>query len=492
MFAISLASYGKSVDESTAQKVAYNFLKPKTNLQGLSDLSLVYTSNSVLNGNNIIYFYIYNSTSTQGFVIVSGDDIVMPVLGYSTESAFKANKINTSLQYVLDNYKNQILYAIQNNENATSQVTSKWTDLYTASSSTRAARTTTLPVAPMLPTLWDQMNEFSSVLTYNADCPYDAAAATPAQTITGCVATAMSQVMKYWNWPDTGVGNNTYTQSPNPDGIPEQTADFTIAYHFDSMQVPYTNRANKYVAKLMYFAGVSVNMNYGTPDEDGSGAYVTAASAYGGASAETALQNNWRYPSSVGYSRRHFTQTQWIDSMINEMSSARPVIYGGQGSQGGHCWVMDGFDNDSFFHFNWGWSGNSDGYFTVNNLTPNGDTFNNSQEAIIRIVADTPANYSSDTSTKVKVTGVTTVAAPENNINIFPNPATNSINVSFQGIPAKELMITDIEGRTVQQMTVASTASSLTLSVNDLPNGMYLLRLQTDQGMLTRKFVVAK
>jgi len=494
LISVSLSSFAKTIDQQTAQSVAYNFYSAKTSVQGFSDLSLAYTGTSVLNGAVVADFYIFNRISLPGYVIVSADDNVMPILGYSRESGFLSDHINASFQYLLNNYKNQISYAIQNNINAPAHIAANWANLKEGNSGLRAARVTSPSdsVGPLLKTKWDQFNEYSTILTYNADCPYDAGASTPAQTVTGCVATAMAQVMKYWNWPDTGVGNVTYTQYPNPDGIPEQSANFAVPYYFDSMPTPFVSRANAHVAKLMYDAGVSVNMNYGTSAEDGSGATVTIAYSYGSPCAESALNTNWRYPSAKGYQRRHISQALWLDSMINEMNSARPVIYAGQGSAGGHCWVMDGFDNDSFFHFNWGWSGQQNGWFTVNNLNPGiGDTFNSNQEAIIRIIPDTPANYSSDTSTKA-TSAVTPVTTPGNTVVIYPNPAANTINVSFAGISVKEITITDIDGRTMQQFPAAGNTSSVTLSVTDLPDGLYMVRLQTGQGVITRKFIVAK
>jgi len=485
-------TYGKGVDVNTAQTVAYNYYKQKAAIQGLSDLALAYTGTSVVNGASVVDFYVFNLASAPGFVIVSGDDNVMPILGYSAESNFSTTKINSSVQYLLGNYEKQITYVIQNNLSAAINIAENWNSLKSSSpAATRAARTTTASVSPMLTTLWDQEDDGSTILTYNAYCPYDSFATPAGRTLTGCVATAMAQVMKHWNWPDTGVGTNTYTQYPNPDYLPEQTANFAIAYHFDSMPAPHVNTSNAYVARLMYNAGVSVNMSYGTDAEDGSGAYVTIGYSPVTNCAEYALKTYFRYPAEKGYQRRHFNQTEWLDSMINEMSSGRPVIYAGDGNAGGHCWVMDGFDGDSLFHFNWGWSGYYNGYFTVNDLAPN-DTFNNDQEAIIRIMGDTAA-LRADTTVKIVKTGVTTISSPGNSVLIYPNPATSSINVSFEGLLVSEISITDMEGRVMQRTTPANSSKMITLPTGDLPDGMYLLRLQTnDQGVLTRKFIIAK
>jgi hypothetical protein len=485
MSAVAGTTFGKSVDANTAQTVAYNYYNPKAPIQGLTDLALAYTATSVIGGVSVVDFYVFNVVSAQGFVIVSGDDNVKPILAYSTESGFLTTGINSSVQYLLDNYKKQIASVIQNNLIAPAYIANSWISLKTGNINARTARATSVIIPPLLPCDWDQLNEFGAIPSYNADCPYDSTASIgpAAQTVTGCVATAMSQVMKYWNWPDTGVGSHSYVQAPNEDNIPEQTANFVVPFHFDSMQTPHVVSTNAYVAQLMYFAGVSVNMHYGTTAEDGSGSYVTSAFSPIENCAEYALKTYFRYTALKGYPRYIFNETQWIDTMLNEMNSMRPVIYAGDGNAGGHCWVMDGYNSDTLFHFNFGWGGNYNGYFSVDDIDPN-DSFNNDQEAIVRIIPDTPVH--------LVQTAVKTVQSSGNSINIFPDPATNEINISVEGIVVKEIMITDMQGREMQQSVPASTSKLITLSITDLPTGIYLMRLQTDDGIITRKFVVEK
>jgi len=487
MLAAGSTTFGKAVDATTALTVAYNFYGTKAQVQGLSDLTLAYTSSSILNGVNTAEFYVFNHVSSPGFVIVSGDDQMTPILGYSTESGFLVTKINASVQYLLNNYKKQADYLILNDFAITPAIANKWANIKSGVVKS-AERTTSTTVAALLHTDWDQANETDTTLTYNADCPYAADASPAAQTVTGCVATAMSQVMKFWNWPDTGVGSHSYTQSPNPDRIPMQTFNFAINYHFDSMQTPRVTIPNSYVAKLMYAAGVSVNMDYGTPDEDGSGSYVTSGMSPVENCAEYALKTYFKYPLERGYQRRHYSDANWIDTMVNEVTSGRPVIYAGSGNEGGHCWVMDGYDDDTFLHFNWGWSGYYNGYFTINNVAPPvGDTFNYDQEAIIRIMVDTATAH----DTTVVSTGVNNINAVATDIQIFPNPAAQVLNISASGLMVNRMTITDIEGR---EVITANYTNNITnaVPVGNLPDGVYLLRLETSQGTVTRKFVIAK
>jgi len=164
------------------------------------------------------------------------------------------------------------------------------------------------------------------------------------------------------------------------------------------------------------------------------------------------------------------------------------VIYAGSGNEGGHCWVMDGYDDDTFLHFNWGWSGYYNGYFTINNVAPPvGDTFNYDQEAIIRIMVDTATAH----DTTVVSTGVNNINAVATDIQIFPNPAAQVLNISVSGLMVNRMTITDIEGR---EVITANYTNNITnaVPVGNLPDGVYLLRLETSQGTVTRKFVIAK
>jgi len=367
-----LSISAKQIDEKTAQIVGNNFLKHKTGKD--SEMELTYISKSKT-GNQNIYFYIFN-TKTNDFIIVAGDDIVLPILGYSHEGIFDPHNIPLNTLKWFEMYKNQIRYAIDNDLEASPQILLEWKNLIDNKTQTFSAKIN-IGVNPLIQTKWDQSPY------YNAFCPIDNQY--NQRTVAGCVATAMAQIMKYWNYPPTGSGFHSYNHSK----FGTLSANFgSTTYQWGSMPAKLTG-TNNAVATLMYHCGVSVDMNYGVSAEGGSSAYTLDV--------VESLKKYFGYPSSVqGKYRSNYTELQWKNLLKSELDAKRPIQYAGTGSGGGHSFVCDGYDNFDFFHFNWGWGGSSDGYFTVNALNPGslgagGGTggFNSNQRAIIGIQAPT-------------------------------------------------------------------------------------------------------
>ncbi len=280
----------------------------------------------------------------------------------------------------LEGYKNEIRFIITNNILQTTEIANDWSSLinginYGGSLGKKAG------VTPLCQTTWDQSPY------YNALCPYDNSASE--RTVTGCVATAMAQVMKFWNFPATGTGYHSY----NHDTYGTLSANFgSSTYNWTSMPNNVSSN-NSAVATLMYHCGVSVDMNYGVGSTGGSGAYVISNASPVTNCTEYALKNYFGYKSTLqGVEKDNYTQTQWVNLMKTELDAGRPVIYAGFGSGGGHCFVNDGYDINSFFHFNWGWSGSYNGFFVITALNPGGvgtgggtGGFNNNHQAVIGI-----------------------------------------------------------------------------------------------------------
>lgn len=182
----------------------------------------------------------------------------------------------------------------------------------------------------------------------------------------GCVATAMSQIMKYHNYPTTGQGSHTYAANGAGGSKVSISADFgNTEYRWDDMcdyysylfgRPTYTDEQADAVATLMYQCGVAVNMEYSL---NGSGAYSNVAA--------TALKDYFRY-STKFYTRDYFPGKEWMDIVYNELSSSRPILYGGVDKEGGHAFVLDGYDEAGLVHVNWGWSGQGDGFFDIATL----------------------------------------------------------------------------------------------------------------------------
>jgi len=389
----AVQAFAKPVNLQTAQKAAQNFMKEKSGRQ------IELTALNYFLGKEAMQpaFYVFTTVQPEGFVIISGDDAVRPVLGYSLNDAFQnADKgLSPEVKYWLETYTQQIKTVQSQNIEATNEVADLWANLLTndnGGNGNVAQKTTT--VSPMLNTTWDQMSY------YNKDCP-----ATPYllyqnptyHAPTGCVATAMAQIMKYWEAPTTGTGSHSYSSS---------TVGGTLSADFGNTTYDWNNMPNALnssssttevdaVAELMYHCGVSVNMDYDTLS---SGALVIN---YGYGSnfpcSQNAMTNYFGYKSTIkGYERSDFNDSTWIKMLKYELDNGRPVLYTGYGSVGGHAFDFDGYDNNDYFHINWGWSGMSNGYFVVDNLQPSAlgtgagsGNFNYNQEALIMIE---PAN----------------------------------------------------------------------------------------------------
>ncbi len=404
----SVVSSAKSVDENTAKTIGCNYLI-STGIQAVksaADLTTSYVATAKINGKVVNDYYVFNFKNGNGYVMVSADDNVIPILSYSPESPFDINTINPIAKSWIEGYQNQITAVIKNNIAAERSTITAWNDLSVAKPAVPApkgatARTTsiTFPNATqyLLTTKWDQGTG------YNTYCPGPSSS----RSVTGCVATCMSEVMQFWNWPSVGCGSHTYTP-PAGLGYPAQTADFgNTAYNWTSMNSSLA-AGNTAIATLMYHAGVSIDMDY-SPTE--SGAYVISMESPVINCAEYAMKTYFHYkPTLRGIPRfgEQYTsgvyyvdsiaQATWISILKTELDAQRPVIYSGEepAAGGGHCWVCDGYNASSMFHFNWGWSGASNAWYTVDNLAPpalgiggGSGNFNQDQCAIIGIMPDT-------------------------------------------------------------------------------------------------------
>ena len=356
---IAMPSFANHVTPETAKKVASTFLNSKN----------VKTDQLINLSPKAEFHNLYIFTSDYGFVVLAADDCVQPILGYSTQGRFVAENIPENISDWLKDYDSQIQFAIDNKLSPSSQVAKQWKDLTEGIVSQAKA---TVIVEPLIQTTWNQngtydfdLNTYSIVFVdlYNNLCPYDEEAGK--LTVTGCVATAMAQVMKYWNYPSHGIGSHSYIPETRPE-FGEQFADFgSTMYDWDNMpddlQPSSTETEKMAVATLMYHCGVAMDMDYNIADNGGSG----ASSYY----MPDRLYNYFGYQLSTFESKSDYSETDWMNKLKNELLAERPVQYNGSGS-GGHAFVCDGYDSDNYFHFNWGWGGQNDGYFSLSSLAP--------------------------------------------------------------------------------------------------------------------------
>lgn len=373
-----MTTFAKQVDENTAKQVGQNFLATRTNSQTLknsSSFQLVYKSNSKISNplasiQPTTYFYVFNA-STTGFIIVAGDDNVTPILGYSDQGVFDPDSIPQNVAKWFEGYKSEIRSIIEQNIQPTNEIKDEWQSLKNGNTNNSSAKAMA-SVNPLMQTQWNQSPY------YNSLCP--------GGSVTGCVATAMAQIMKYWNYPATGSGFHSY----NHQTYGTLSANFgSTTYQWGSMPNS-VNSTNNAVATLMYQVGVSVDMNY-SPQV--SGAYVISAQSPVTNCSEYALKTYFGYKNTLqGVQRANYNQTQWLNLLKTELDASRPILYAGFGSGGGHCFVADGYDNNDYIHFNWGWGGAYDGYFQINALNPSGTGtgggsggYNSGHQAVIGI-----------------------------------------------------------------------------------------------------------
>ena len=361
-------SYAKTVQESELNVLAARFLNGVCGKTWqATDLEPVYKGRSLtIAGVTEPVLLVYRVSGANGWVVMAGDDVAKPVLAYSDNSEFDETLSDPAMRMWLGHYCDEIAYLKQHNATPTADVTAAWEQIRGANSGPVLKPTS--GVGPLLSTTWNQSPY------YNFMCPFDTATAQFA--VTGCVATALAQVMKFWNWPTRGCGMHTYIDTPF--GV--QTADFgATAYDWAGMPnaIFFFNNA---IETLMYQAGVSVDMFYGV---DGSGAFVNTLQSFETPCTEYALKSNFHYKKSLysiyrdgvlpGYSPGtgpdSINETSWISQLKAELDLGHPIIYCGyQSIQEGHSWVCDGYNSTGLFHFNWGWGGTDNGYFTVDEM----------------------------------------------------------------------------------------------------------------------------
>lgn len=300
-------------------------------------LKLAYTAST----GDINQFYVFSNPGEKGFSIVAADDCVAPLLGYSAESSFEPADMPDNMKAWLEGYQRQIDWAIANGMTTTRT----------------AAKVKRDDISPLIQTRWDQSDP------YNLLCP---TYGDNVKCASGCVATAMAQIMNYHEWPEKGKGSNSYSCYN-----PSISTNFgTLAMNFANTTFDWANMTDRYnsssteaqknaVATLMYACGISVNMIYGPS----SGAQSTKGAA--------AFVNYFDYDKGTTYYLRdYFSGSEWEKMIYDELAAKRPVMYDGvTGNNEGHEFVCDGY-SDGYFHINWGWGGMSDGYFLLSALDP--------------------------------------------------------------------------------------------------------------------------
>lgn len=326
----------KEISEQEARTRALNFRNssaPMSRSHSNAD-RLTLARTTFIKEMNVPAFYVFNSGIDEGFIIVSGDDRLPSVLGYSTAGSFDSSSLPPALEWMLDSYRQEIEHFLENSGDAI---------IGKSAVSTTDDREI---IEPLLSTKWSQH------APYNDLCPSWEGEKCP----TGCVATAIAQIINYHQSPDKGEGTYSY-----------QWADRTLSFDYENTEFHWDRMRDEYdflssdisaqeVAKLMYACGVGVRMGY-SPSGSGSA----------GALAKRFLVENMKYDTDAEILWiNNYSPTEWTDIIHSELSAGRPVYADG----GGHAFVCDGYAGDSYFHFNWGWGGYGDGNFLFSALSP--------------------------------------------------------------------------------------------------------------------------
>ena len=336
----------KPVDVQMAKSLGVKFMKTNTEIKSAS-AELTYTA---LADNGQAAFYVF-AVQPRGFVIVSADDRARPILGYSTESNFTP-QLPDGLMTFFDNYKAGFSQMYANNDERTAEAVADWTSLAATGklSSVKLDRS----VGPLLSSIWNQTD------LYNNMAPLDPSSVYSGHCKAGCVANAMSQIMRYWEWPRHGQGGHGYDASSYYGNYGWQEANFEDATYCFELMPDFLDFASPQgevdaTALLEYHAGVSVDMGYGP---NASGAYSENVGP--------AMQEYFRYSPELDHRYKpNGSNTQWKNNLRANLDAGMPLYYASQGDAGGHAYVLDGYDDNDMFHLNWGWAGFDNGYYAI-------------------------------------------------------------------------------------------------------------------------------
>lgn len=317
-------------------------------------------------------YYLFDNGGDNGFVIVSGDDRLPEVIGYATHGMLSEDNMPVQLKSLLDAFEKQ--YATIADDDAKMQIA-----IAERKALAEASLAANISVSPLLGDIaWGQGTPF------NDQCPLIG----DTRAVTGCVATAMAQLIRYHQYPSQLQADIPGYTTKSSISLPAISASEGV-YEYEKMLPKYvtgsyTEEQGAAVAKLLYHCGCSVMMEYGV---SGSGAVTKSAAAV--------LGKYFGYdPNTLAFiSREDYSLAQWCEILDHELTNSRPVLYNGNSAtKGGHAFICDGADGSGFYHINWGWNGGANGYFDISllnsseaNTTSGEDGFNGGMGMLIGI-----------------------------------------------------------------------------------------------------------
>ena len=471
-------TFAANVNVQQARAVALNFFKIKlgnVHTAGIA-ATLQYTRTEA---DNTVDFYVFNMSPVKGFVIVSATDNDEPVIGYSTESVFASDFSKIGLNEWLNRWTTELHYVIHNNVIATPLAASHWA-AYRQGVAPASVKAGT--VGPLCQTNWDQYNETATTpALYNNYCPGTGTN----QAVTGCVATTMSQIMRYWKYPVKGTGSSSYNDATSQG---YQTDYGTLSFNygtttFDWANMPAPGLTNSSttaqinaVGTLMSATGISVEMDY---SPNGSGAAVLTSQSGGYACAQKSYVQYFGYQNIIEglLLNSPYTSAQLLDSIYADLNAGRLVqVQGTDQTSGGHTWVCDGYDATGKLHMNWGWSGYSNGYFALTTLNPSngGSTplnFNQNVGVLTHIqppVTTTISELASATTSSICAGASTSLHATTHTGATYSWTPTTGLSSSTVAAPVASPTTTTTYTVTADSAGIRAS-SSVTVTVNQVP-----------------------
>ena len=361
-----------------------------------------------------IDFFVDSKSVEKGFIVVSGDDFASPVLAYSDEVELQAGQINPAALAMLQRYDQQIAAARAQGTLPTAAVSSKWAMIEHLQSADDAAA-----LLAKGDIYNDDIPRLLGNMRWNQGKPYNDKC--PGNSVTGCVATAFSMIMNYWNWPEHGWGSHSYNGADNPAAYGNwtfgvQSADFQHTYYDwghmpDVLMINDDETAIEAVSTLCYQVGVALDMNY-SPNGSGTWSLPEYALFDTSLHLDPSVGAQYRIPKHFGYKYSYagmrdsvHSDSLWLHMLYNSLVEGKPIYYAGWAKEdnaaghsgtSGHGYIIDGYFSDitdsNYFHINWGWGGNSDGFFKLDAMTPSGSDFTQWHGAIIGIEPDSAYN----------------------------------------------------------------------------------------------------
>jgi hypothetical protein len=469
-----------TIDEKTARKAGSYFLAAQFGTKAINTntVQLIYTIQNTTLNVPAIYFY---NTPLGGYVMVAGTDCIDPIIGYSDEGQFDTSSIPPQMLWFLNGYVQPIV-AMQNSKaTPTAQTQELWDQLLEERLPYFGSQKT---VTRLTNSIWSQDYPYNSMVPSwnNQACP------------TGCVATAMAQILYYWKYPYKGAGSLSYTP-PTHTALGTQTANFGTSYYNynlmgNDMSATTSQDSVNAVGLLNYHCGISVHMDY---DPEGSGAYPQQYLKY-------ALNTYFKYRNTINMINRSkapfanttgtpsAADTLWCDTIRTEILAKRPVFYTGtdessSGADAAHAFICDGYNSmNKLFRFNWGWGYMNSSCFCnvyTSALSAYGYTFASQHTAYLGVQ---PPQDTLD-ARRVSINEVENAAV----LPAYPNPATGEVHLPYQlNETSGILQIYSTDGRLIESKTVYGGNSEVVLDITKYPHGVYVYRVNS----ATRKFVV--